>query len=88
MVNSNTPAWVTFTFISFGVSIAMAFGGIYMLDANFWMKSYLFMASLLLINSTITMAKTIRDQHEQKRLHHRLDEAKAERLLKDYETAA
>lgn len=85
---NDSPAWVLFTLISFGVSLVMMVAGIAMIDANDWMKGYMAMSSVLLINSTFILAKTLRDQHEGKKLHHRLDEAKTEKLLKDYDVVA
>jgi hypothetical protein len=41
------------------------------------------MASVLLIQACITLTKTLRDDHEGKRLINRLDHAKTEKLLSD-----
>lgn len=88
MNQQNTPAWVTFTYISFGAAVAMMAVGIWALPVEFWAKGYLGMAMVFLIGSAFTLAKTQRDEFEGKRLANRLDEAKAEKLLMDIERSA
>ena len=51
------------------------------LPLDVWIKGYLAMGVAMLIQSCITVTKTIRDQHEGTRLVNRLEDAKAERLL-------
>jgi hypothetical protein len=46
-----------------------------------WIKAYFAMGAALLIQSCITLAKTVRDVHEGTRLMNRIEDAKAERLL-------
>ena len=62
----NTPAWVTFTYISFGAAVAMMALGIWALPVDFWAKGYLGMAMIFLIGSAFTLAKTQRDEFEAK----------------------
>jgi hypothetical protein len=88
MNQQNTPAWVTFTYISFGAAAAMMAIGIWALPVEFWAKGYLGMAMVFLIGSSFTLAKTQRDEFEGKRLSNRLDEAKAEKLLMEIDRAA
>jgi len=78
---SNTAGWVTFTYASFGIAAAMTALGVWALPADLWVKGYLFMASVFLCGSTFTLAKTTRDEHEQRRFANRLEEAKTEKLL-------
>ncbi|WVM87831.1 hypothetical protein UMZ34_15395 [Halopseudomonas pachastrellae] len=40
--------------------------------------------ALFLVSTTITLSKTMRDEHEGKRIHNRLSEARAQQLLKEY----
>lgn len=84
----NTPAWVTFTYVSFGAAVVMMAGGIWSLPVEFWAKGYLGMAMVFLIGSAFTLAKTQRDEFEAKRLTNRLDEAKAEKLLMEIDRVA
>ena len=84
----HSPAWVTFTYISFAVSVLMVAIGIFFLPLDPWVKGYLAMGAVLLIQSCITMTKTMRDVHESDKLVNRLEDAKAERILMDFSKAA
>jgi hypothetical protein len=84
----HSAAWVTFTYISFAVSVFMVAVGIFFLPLDAWVKGYLAMGAVLLIQSCITMTKTMRDMHEGDKLVNRLEDAKAERILMDFSKAA
>jgi hypothetical protein len=84
----NTGTWLTFTYVSFAVSVAMGAIGIWAMDANLWVKGYMAMAIVFMLGSTFTLAKTLRDEHEAKRFTSRLDDAKTERLLMEVERGA
>jgi len=84
----NTGAWLTFTYISFVISLAMMGLGIWALPADLWVKGYLTMGTVFMLGSSFTLAKTVRDEHEAKRLTNRLEDAKAERLLMEVGRAA
>jgi hypothetical protein len=86
--SSNTAAWVTFTYISFGIAAFMTAVGIWALPGDLWQKGYMAMAAIMLTGSCFTLAKTVRDEQEGKRLTNRLDEARAEKLLLDVERAS
>ena len=81
----HSPAWVAFTYISFGASAFMVAIGIYLSGLDLAMKGYLTMGFLMLVQSCITMTKTMRDAHESGRLVNRIEDAKAERLLMEVE---
>ena len=59
--------------------------GIFYLPAEIWVKGYLAMGVLFTVGSTFTLAKTLRDEHEAKKLINKISEVKTERMLKDYE---
>ena len=84
----NTSAWVTFTYISFGIAAVMMALGIWALPVDFWAKGYLGMGMVFLIGSTFTLAKTQRDEFEAKRLTNRIEDAKTEKLLMEIDRAA
>jgi hypothetical protein len=92
VMNQNTQthstAWVTFTYISFAVSLFMVAVGIFFLPLDPWVKGYLAMGVVLLVQSCVTLTKTMRDMHEGDRLVNRLEDAKAERILMDFSKAA
>ncbi len=74
-------AWTVFTVFSFIVAAGMMAGGIYNLDASFAAKGFYAMSALMLVHTTVSITKTLRDNEESKRLHNRLDEARTEKLL-------
>ena len=57
---------------------------VYLLPVTTWIKGYLGMGLFFLVSSTITMTKTVRDRHEQKKIVNRIHEAKTEKILKEY----
>jgi hypothetical protein len=87
-VKTHSAAWVAFTYISFGVSLFMVGAGIFFLPLEPWVQGYLAMGIVLLIQSCITLTKTIRDLHEGDKMVNRLEDAKAERLLMEVSKAA
>ena len=78
---NNTQAWTTFSYASFAAAAGMTAIGIWAMPTDIWVKGYLAMAMVFLIGSCFTLAKTIRDDHESKRLAKRIEDAKAEKLL-------
>jgi hypothetical protein len=77
----HAPAWVFFTYVSFAASLGIVTIGIVMLPIDLWMRAFLFMGILMLVQSCITMTKTQRDMHESARMVNRIEDAKTERLL-------
>lgn len=77
----HSSSWVAFTYASFIGSVIMVAAGILFMPADFWMKGYLAMGIVMLIQSCVTVTKTIRDVHESGKLVNRIEDAKAERLL-------
>ena len=81
MNQTHSQAWTSFSYASFAVAAGMTAIGIWALPTDVWIKGYLAMATVFLIGSCFTLAKTVRDDHEGKRLANRLEDAKAEKLL-------
>jgi hypothetical protein len=86
--NQHTSTWVTFTYASFIGSVLMVGTGVALMPLDIWIKGYFAMGIVMLIQSCITMTKTIRDVHESGRLVNRIEDAKAERLLMEVERNA
>ena len=83
--STHTSAWVAQTYASFIISItATAIGTLYMPGDN-WLKGYMGMGLLFSVASTASLSKTIRDVEEAKTMMSRIDEAKLERLLAEYD---
>jgi hypothetical protein len=87
-VQPHSGAWVTFTYVSFSASAFMVALGVFYLPIDLWMKGYLSMGIVMLIQSCVTLTKTIRDMHESGRMVNRIEDAKAERLLMEVSKAA
>ncbi|MEN5082890.1 YiaA/YiaB family inner membrane protein [Bosea sp. TWI1241] len=86
MTNPSQPhsgAWVSFTYASFFAAAAMVAAGILFLPLDWWAKGYLAMGVVMLVQSCVTMTKTVRDMHEASRLVNRIEDARTERLLMD-----
>ena len=87
-VQPHSSAWVSFTYASFVGSFFMVAIGVFFLPLDLWIKGYLAMGILMLVQSCVTMTKTIRDMHESSRLVNRIEDAKAERILMEASKAA
>lgn len=77
----HTGAWVSFSYASFLAAAVMVLAGILFLPLDWWVKGYLAMGIVMLVQSTVTLTKTLRDNHEAARMLNRLEDAKAEQLL-------
>ena len=86
--NQHTSTWATFTYATFIGSVLMVGAGVALMPLDIWIKGYFAMGIVMLIQSCITMTKTIRDVHESGKLVNRIEDAKAERLLMEVSKAA
>lgn len=77
----HSSSWITFTYASFVGAVLMVAGGIALMPLDMWIKGYFAMGIVMLIQSCVTVTKTIRDVHESGKLVNRIEDAKAERLL-------
>ena len=84
-LNQNSPAWVFFTQAAFVIALGMMIAGIWVLPVVLWIKGYLAMGLLFTVASTITLSKTMRDEHEAKKLVNRIHEVKTEKMLRDFD---
>jgi hypothetical protein len=83
--STHTQAWIAQTWIAFSLSLTATTFGILYLPVGAWIKGYLGMGTLFTVGSTISLAKTVRDVEESRRMLSRIDEAKLERLLAEYD---
>ena len=79
----HSHSWIVFTYVSFAAALAMVVGCIVLMPLDLPMKGYLAMGVVMLIQSCITLTKTIRDNDEAGKLVNRIEDAKTERLLMD-----
>jgi hypothetical protein len=87
-IQIHSAAWKNFTLASFVLSLVMTGAGIVFLPIDFWMKGYLGMGVLMLVQTCVTMTKTQRDIHEASKLVNRIEDARTERLLMEVGKAA
>jgi hypothetical protein len=86
--SQHSGAWIAFTYASFAAAVAMVGLGILFAPVDIWIKAYFGMGAALLVQSCITMTKTLRDVHEGSKLVNRIEDARAERLLMGIEREA
>jgi hypothetical protein len=81
----HSAGWILQTYISFAVSLAgLALGIVYM-PGGPWVRAFLGIAALYAVTSSISLAKTVRDQHEANQIVARVDEAKLNKLLAEHD---
>jgi len=81
----HSGSWIAFTYASFFASLGMVGLGVLFAPVDIWIKAYFGMGAALLVQSCITMTKTLRDVHESSKLVNRIEDARAERLLMEIE---
>jgi len=81
---SNSSSWLFFVKASFAIALGAMLGGIVLSPIEFIIKAYFSLCALFLVSSTITLSKTMRDQHESHRIMNKISEAKTQQLIKEY----
>lgn len=84
-VQKDSQAWVLYVWVAFLVSSSLMLFGIYFMPVDLWVKGYMVMGFFFSVGSTFTLAKTIRDNHESRRIINRIADAKTEKILHEYE---
>lgn len=84
-MSRTTAAFFVQAAVAFAISFLTALAGIYFLPLDAWQRLFLGITFLFLVSSAFTLAKVIRDQQEAATVRVRLDEARIERLLADYD---
>lgn len=84
----HSKPWIAYTYISFGVAAGLVLLGIAYLDLDIWQRAFMAVGTFFLIGSCFNLAKVIRDEHEQARLITKVEDAKTEKLLRDYDLHA
>lgn len=87
-IYQETSAWLIYVHISFVLSIALMCIGIWVLPVTLWIKGYLGMGLFFVVSSSLSLSKTLRDQHEARKLINRVSVAKTEKMLKDFDLNA
>ncbi|MEQ8142123.1 YiaA/YiaB family inner membrane protein [Streptomyces sp. OP7] len=81
----STAAFYGQAVASFGVAITATAVGIFNLETDAWVRAFLGIAVLYLVTSAFTLAKVIRDRQEAGQIVNRVDQARLEKMLADYD---
>lgn len=84
-ISENSAGWMACVWISFVSSLVLTSVGIYEMPADYWIKGYMAMGLMFAVGSSFTLAKTVRDNHESRKLINRVSEVKTERMLQEFE---
>ena len=84
-IERDTPAWIFQVWASFSLAMGSTMVGIFYLPIESWIRAFLWMGLLFSVGSSLTLAKTLRDNHEAKKLINRLSEAKTEKIIREFE---
>lgn len=87
-ISQDSAGWVFFVHAGFAIALGLMCLGIYLLPVSLWIKGYFVMGLFFTVGSTLTLSKTLRDQHEARKLVNRIQEVKTERILKDFDLKA
>lgn len=77
----HSGAWVSFTYANLAIALVLVLGGLFYAPLDFWTKGYFLMSVAMLVSSTVSVTKTVRDVQESGKLVNRIEDAKAEQLL-------
>jgi len=84
-LNKNAGPWALFTYGSWVVAACMMAGGIFFMEASFAAKGFYAMSALMLVHTTVSISKSLRDGIEHENLFHKIENARTEKLLKEIE---
>jgi hypothetical protein len=84
-VQRDTAAWLFQVWASFVLALGATAIGIAYSPLDPWIRGFFAMGLVFTVGSSFTLAKTLRDGHEARRLINRLSEAKTEKILRDYD---
>lgn len=82
--NSNTQAFTTLAWISFGISFIGMILGIIYLNLDIYQKAFVGMTYLFSISSCFVLAKVVRDKQESEELVRKIENAKTEQMISKY----
>lgn len=82
-VQSNSKSWLFFVKMSFAIAVLAVVCGVLFAPVDLLVKGYLGLSALFLVSTTITLSKTLRDEHESQRLIAKINDAKTAQLIKE-----
>lgn len=81
---SNSAGWLFYVKASFVIALLAIGAGILFMPGGLMVQGYFALSSLFLVSSTITLSKTLRDEHEAQRLIHKLSEARTNKIIREF----
>lgn len=81
----NTTAFFVQACLAFGVALIGMLWAVCYLPVEPWARGFLGMGTLFLVSSTLTLAKVVRDNQENQAVHHRVDQARIDKILTDHD---
>ena len=83
-IQSNSTAWLFYVKASFVIALLAIGAGIMFMPGGLMVQGYFALSALFLVSSTITLSKTLRDEHEAQRLIHKLNEARTNKIIREF----
>lgn len=83
-LQSSSSGWLFFVKASFLISILAVSAGVLFIPADLMVQGYFALSSLFLVSSTITLSKSMRDEHEAQRLVNKISEARTNKIIKEF----
>lgn len=84
LAQKDTSAWIFQVWLSFILAVSTTAIGIAYLPVDIWVKGFMGMGLTFSVGSSFTLAKTVRDNYEADKLLSKVDQAKLEKLLAEY----
>jgi len=83
-IQSHSASWLFYVKAAFVISLACMAAGILFMPATLVEQGYFALSALFMVSATITMVKTVRDEHESQRLLNKISEAKASKIISEF----
>ena len=83
-IQKDSAGWLFFVKATFISAISAMATGIYFLPCELWVKGYMAMGTLFTVGASITLSKTMRDEHEANKIINKIKDVKTEKILKEY----
>ncbi len=84
-ISGNSAQWNFFVRTAFALAASATVIGIFLIPGDLVVKGYFSISSLFLVFATITMSKTMRDEHESRRLHNKISEARTSKIINEFD---
>lgn len=78
----DSQAWVVQCWLSFVVAVGATGIGLWNMPGDVWVRGFMGLGLLYSVGASFTLAKTLRDQHEARRVSAAVQHAKVEEILK------